>query len=278
MARYRQIASAVAAFLFVATAVDACAPVDFHALPLPSDPEHPVAASLELAFPGAVTVSPQTGSWSVEGGPWHPLGTPDTGPRSESVLQAELIDQFRIPYPLEFDMAARSEAWFDPGRARSATFFSELWFSDEAAARASLTTVAEPALSDVRYRVTRRHGVDCQLSAVLRDLAGIPGMAPFFQDPGGSFNWRRIAGTDRLSAHSYGIAVDINAALGGYWRWSGRPEGNAGEYETRIPEELVRAFERRGFIWGGKWHHFDGMHFEYRPELILHSRLISSPE
>jgi hypothetical protein len=32
--------------------------------------------------------------------------------------------------------------------------------------------------------------------------------------------------------------------------------------------------ERFGFIWGGKWHHFDGMHFEYRPELILYARLV----
>jgi D-alanyl-D-alanine carboxypeptidase len=27
-------------------------------------------------------------------------------------------------------------------------------------------------------------------------------------------------------------------------------------------------FERAGFIWGGKWYHFDTFHFEYRPEII----------
>ena len=32
-------------------------------------------------------------------------------------------------------------------------------------------------------------------------------------------------------------------------------------------------FERHGFIWGGKWHHYDTMHFEYRPEL-LHPRCV----
>jgi hypothetical protein len=30
----------------------------------------------------------------------------------------------------------------------------------------------------------------------------------------------------------------------------------------------VDIFERHGFIWGGKWGHFDTMHFEYRPELL----------
>ena len=35
--------------------------------------------------------------------------------------------------------------------------------------------------------------------------------------------------------------------------------------ETRIGE----IFERHGFIWGGKWYHYDTMHFEYRPEFFI---------
>ena len=57
------------------------------------------------------------------------------------------------------------------------------------------------------------------------------------------------------------------------WRWSGAEEGRVGDYRNGIPEPVVRVLERHGFIWGGKWHHFDGMHFEYRPELILYARL-----
>ena len=26
--------------------------------------------------------------------------------------------------------------------------------------------------------------------------------------------------------------------------------------------------EKYGFIWGGRWYHFDTMHFEYRPEIL----------
>jgi D-alanyl-D-alanine carboxypeptidase len=37
-------------------------------------------------------------------------------------------------------------------------------------------------------------------------------------------------------------------------------------YKNKIPLEIAAAFEKHGFIWGGKWYHFDGMHFEYRPE------------
>jgi hypothetical protein len=36
-----------------------------------------------------------------------------------------------------------------------------------------------------------------------------------------------------------------------------------------MPREIVDIFERHGFIWGGRWYHYDTMHFEYRPELLL---------
>jgi hypothetical protein len=37
---------------------------------------------------------------------------------------------------------------------------------------------------------------------------------------------------------------------------------------NRYPQEIVEIFEKHGFIWGGKWSHFDLMHFEYRPEML----------
>jgi hypothetical protein len=43
-------------------------------------------------------------------------------------------------------------------------------------------------------------------------------------------------------------------------------------YENRIPMEIVAIFEKHGFIWGGKWYHYDTMHFEYRPEILALAR------
>jgi peptidoglycan LD-endopeptidase CwlK len=40
-------------------------------------------------------------------------------------------------------------------------------------------------------------------------------------------------------------------------------------YRNKVPFEIVSIFEKHGFIWGGKWYHYDTMHFEYRPELFL---------
>lgn len=35
-----------------------------------------------------------------------------------------------------------------------------------------------------------------------------------------------------------------------------------------MPMQIVDAFERHGFTWGGRWNHYDTMHFEYRQELV----------
>jgi D-alanyl-D-alanine carboxypeptidase-like protein len=59
------------------------------------------------------------------------------------------------------------------------------------------------------------------------------------------------------------MAIDVNIKFADYWLWAKK-----GVYQNRIPFELVDIFERHGFIWGGKWGHFDTMHFEYRPELL----------
>ena len=73
-----------------------------------------------------------------------------------------------------------------------------------------------------------------------------------------------------MSAHSYGIAIDINVKMSDYWLWANKGKGETAKilYKNRIPLELVRVFEKHGFVWGGRWYHYDTMHFEYRPEQL----------
>ena len=76
---------------------------------------------------------------------------------------------------------------------------------------------------------------------------------------------------DRLSAHSFGIAIDINVKYSDFWLWSnpGKSEKDQIVYKNRIPREIVEIFERHGFISGTRWYHYDTMHFEFRPELLV---------
>jgi peptidoglycan LD-endopeptidase CwlK len=52
------------------------------------------------------------------------------------------------------------------------------------------------------------------------------------------------------------------------WSNPGAKETDKIKYVNHIPKEIVKVFEKHGFIWGGRWYHYDTMHFEYRPELI----------
>lgn len=82
-----------------------------------------------------------------------------------------------------------------------------------------------------------------------------------------AFNFRCIAGTDRLSLHAYGLAVDINPLWNpccgdGIWT----PDA---PYVPEAPGTIardswvVRLFEDLGFKWGGDWSEpFDPQHFQ----------------
>lgn len=257
----------------------ACEVRDFKALPLPTVMDRAeIALALELAFPGlvvddiekTVTISGETFAVGLD------TGRPDR----QRLSNPSIAEMFTHVYPLSFDLERRKAPWDDPGRARHDGLFRALYGKSERDVATNLLRAEYNGSSRrARFSASGRHCVAQQLQAALDAIASEgQKMDRFFAKVGGSFNWRVIAGTDRLSAHSYGIAVDFNTELGGYWRWSGAKEGNVGDYDNQYPEPLVHHMERFGFIWGGKWHHFDGMHFEYRPEIILYSRLVSTPQ
>lgn len=252
-----------------------CIPRDFLAMPLAPSGKAPEAVALEVGYPG-VTVDPLGKTIRFADGTELPMGALKDRSPQERLVDASVAEQFAQVYPLDFDLSSRLTPWFDPGRARNDAFFRALYGHSEAGVAKTLVRVDYPGAAKARFSMTSQHCVATQLQAALSAIAEHGAeMDVYLTGIGGSFNWRKIAGTPRLSAHSFGIAVDFNTELGGYWRWSGAAEGMAGSYDNRYPESLVNQMERFGFIWGGKWHHFDGMHFEYRPELIVYSRIVS---
>lgn len=185
-----------------------------------------------------------------------------------SMELAPVAEQFRCEYPsgTDTDEPPRS----DPGRLRHQPFFEKMYGATRAEVEANLVPVPWLASTSKKVlRVTRINGVARNLARISAELDALPvSFKKFLRKPGGAYNWRTVEGAQQLSPHAFGIAVDINVSFGNYWRWDLARSGRA-EYQNRIPARIVEIFERHGFIWGGKWEHYDTMHFEYRPELLL---------
>jgi len=110
--------------------------------------------------------------------------------------------------------------------------------------------------------------VSDQLTTLLQEK---PDLSKYVLPLGGTYNRREIAATERLSPHAFGIAIDLNTKQGAYWQWK-KDGQDITAVRLNYPLEIIQAFERNGFIWGGKWAHYDLMHFEYRPEILAKSK------
>ena len=188
---------------------------------------------------------------------------------ADLLRHASIIDQLRIPYP-RGPLTKPPAVDADPGRFRNTAFFTRMYGDCRKGEVA-------PHLVPLRWlpktwgktiRITSINGVDRQLRAVSAEIDALPQKIKRAAYPiAGTYNCRTVADTGQPSPHGYGIAVDLNTAFSDYWFW-GAHQGPI-VYRNRMPAEIVAIFEKHGFIWGGKWYHFDTMHFEYRPELLL---------
>jgi hypothetical protein len=220
---------------------------------------------LAAAYPGAFEV--------LDNGIRFPDGTIlpyDDGEQKdfERLLEnPDLEDMLSLPYPLGPTEHPPAEN-FDPGRFRPDAFFKALYGKDEGDIRPRLKSIQwMPSFGGPRLLVSGRFEIDKKMEKISAELEALgPAYLPYLLPPGGTFEYRPIEGTGRLSAHALGIALDIAVGPSHYWLWE--KEG-AAAYKNSIPQAIVGIFEKYGFIWGGKWYHFDTMHFEYRPELIL---------
>ena len=191
----------------------------------------------------------------------------------QALADADIEDMLRQLYPIG-PCETKPTVNFDPGRIRSQVLMKALYGETRSEVAARLTTVD---WFGRKLKVTTAFGVHKALARVRDDLAKLPRnvLRPALKSAG-TFNWRNIAGTKRLSVHSFAAAIDLDTSYADYWRWAGGKPGNVPAYHNRIPMEIVEVFERHGFIWGGRWYHYDTMHFEYRPELIAIAKAAGS--
>lgn len=219
-----------------------------------------------------------TVKWQADGGwgiqlengtflPWETGATVDPDdPESEEI--PDLADIFDPPYvtgpikPIDLTDAGPIE---DPGRARVEQLFLATYGGkrDEVQER-----LAKVKFFGLRYPFHERAAEALQrvVARLEPQVKANPKLLPYLKEIGGTWIWRTIKRSKRLSGHAFGIAIDINVERSDYWRWTYR--GKPMIWKNRVPQEIVDAFEAEGFIWGGRWKHYDTMHFEYRPELI----------
>ena len=160
---------------------------------------------------------------------------------------------------------------YNPGRIRNDDFFKKIYGKTEEEVKKNLVEIVWcPKLVGQKLKITSVNGVDKRLAAVSAELDEHPEWKDYLKSAG-SFYWRSVRGSNRLSAHSFGIAIDLNTKYSNYWQWDCKCTSENVDliYKNKIPYEIVAVFEKYGFIWGGKWYHYDTMHFEYRPELLL---------
>ena len=178
----------------------------------------------------------------------------------EALNNPDIEDMFKYRYPKHW--VKKLSKNYDPGRIRFEPLFKELYGHNASEVKKNLVYI--PWFGK-NILVTKANGVANALRGVYNELKKLPPKYHKYLYPiGGTFKWRYIAGTKRLSVHSFGAAIDINVKYSAYWRWS----KGAYRYQNKIPPKIVKIFEKYGFIWGGKWYHYDTMHFEYRPELL----------
>jgi hypothetical protein len=194
------------------------------------------------------------------------LGPDDCQKADDDVLRhASIIDQFRYPYPQGPLSAPPAN---DPGRFRDKAFFDAMYGDcrkgEVAPHLVSLVWLPKSWGRSIEF-TSVNHAADA-LKAVSVEIDALPDQERRAAYPiAGTFNCRGVADLGQPSMHAYGAAIDLNLGYSNYWLWQ---KDRGARYVNRMPASIVGIFERHGFIWGGKWRHFDTMHFEYRPELL----------
>ncbi|MER8848560.1 M15 family metallopeptidase [Mesorhizobium australicum] len=262
-------------------------------------------AALLKAYPDLFTITGNTLTWT-DG---TTMVWDDGKERDASALleSPDIEDMFHYIYPLTSAGDLVPADNFDPGRIRNEAFFKKLYGGSEAEVGKHIVHVKwlpKTKHGGTAVRITKLFDIDGRLIMVSNALEAKQADLKYGLEPGGGFLWRCIAGTNQLSVHSFGAAFDINVGYSDYWYWnrpktkarplelkapgagippSGgcpagprpdsvvTPEGHI-PFKNRIPLAIVALFERYGFIWGGRWYHYDTMHFEYRPELLLYKK------
>lgn len=188
----------------------------------------------------------------------------------QKLTDPDLQDMLEQPYPLTFNDRLM-DVDFDPGRVRVYGLLEEVYGGNQKQIEAQLENVR---VGNGSFQFNKGIGASAALKEVMAELALMvkqnSKVAAAAFPSSGTYNYRKVSQTNRLSPHAFGIAIDMARDKRDYWQWITREEGQ--KRLEAYPRALVEVFEKHNFIWGGKWGHFDMLHYEYRPEIMLKAR------
>jgi len=216
------------------------------------------------SYPGVLSHSSENGVGFVEHAQILPVDDGVKRNHFEMLESGDIEDSLQQIYPAG-PCETKPAVNFDPGRIRSEPLMKLIYGESQKEVARNLVPVK---WFGETLQVTKVNGVNTHLEAVRDELVSRSDLRKYLTPSAGVFNWRKVAGQSNLSVHSFGAAVDLNTKFADYWVWSGGKPGRVPVYKNKFPMEIVEIFEKHGFIWGGRWYHYDTMHFEYRPELL----------
>lgn len=124
-------------------------------------------------------------------------------------------------------------------------------------------------LYDIKYRIEKMR---------LVDYYGADDVESMSDNNTSAFNYRTIAGTNKLSKHGMGMAIDINPRINPCVKGSSVEPANGKVYTVRNRkkckgkykkymilknDKVYKIFKKYGFTWGGDWNSLkDYQHFE----------------
>lgn len=205
-------------------------------------------------------------AWNLKAIPTHY----DVAQYATALQNAKIEDSFAYPYPLQ---SHSKQPFKDSSRIRDYRLLKTIYGADKAQVKSYLKplkwvdgTILLFNTQNGAYSALQR--VKTRLETLLKEN---PQWIKYLKNIGGTYHWRTIANTKLLSPHSFGIAIDINVTHSRYWLWDLRHNTFRKDLPV-IPNAIIAIFESEGFIWGGRWWHYDTMHFEYRPEILCYVR------